>query len=222
LGNGQSGQGVRARMLKLYTWATPNGRKVSVMLEELGLSYEVHSVNITKGEQLRPEFLALNVNNKIPVLVDTDREQGDSVVLAESGAILIYLAEKLGSALLPANGARRASTLQWLMFQMGGVGPMFGQLHHYRRYAANETYGLARYQAETRRLYAVLNAQLDASPYLNGEAFSIADIAIYPWVARHELHDLDWETVPHVRRWFDAVGARPAVRRGMDVPATPA
>jgi GSH-dependent disulfide-bond oxidoreductase len=209
-------------MLKLYTWATPNGRKVSIMLEELGLSYEVHPVNITKGEQLRPEFHALNVNNKIPVLVDPEGEGGDGLVLAESGAILIYLAETHGSALLPANGLSRASTLQWLMFQMGGVGPMFGQLHHYRRYAANETYGLARYQAETRRLYTVLNARLDTSPYLNGDAFSIADIATYPWVARHELHDLDWEAVPHVRRWFDEVGARPAVRRGMDVPATTA
>ncbi|MFL9861857.1 glutathione S-transferase N-terminal domain-containing protein [Paraburkholderia sediminicola] len=209
-------------MLKLYTWATPNGRKVSIMLEELGLAYEVHSVNITTGEQLRPEFLALNANNKIPVLVDPEDERGDRLVLAESGAILIYLAEKTGSALLPASGLRRASTLQWLMFQMGGVGPMFGQLHHYRRYAANETYGLARYQAETRRLYSVLNARLEASPYLNGDAYSIADIASYPWVARHELHDLDWKTVPHVRRWFDAVGARPAVRRGMAVPAIPA
>jgi GST-like protein len=209
-------------MLKLYTWATPNGRKVSIMLEELGLSYEVHAVNITKGEQLRPEFLALNVNNKIPVLVDPEGDRGDHLVLAESGAILIYLAEKHASALLPANGSRRASTLQWLMFQMGGVGPMFGQLHHYRRYAANETYALTRYQAETQRLYKVLNARLGAAPYLNGEAFSIADIATYPWVARHELHELDWETVPHVRRWFDAIGARPAVRRGMDVPATTA
>jgi GST-like protein len=209
-------------MLKLHTWATPNGRKVSIMLEELGLSYEVHPVNITSGEQLRPEFLALNANNKIPVLVDPEGEQGDRLVLAESGAILIYLAEKTGSALLPANGSRRASTLQWLMFQMGGVGPMFGQLHHYRRYAAKETYGLARFQAETRRLYAVLDARLAEAPYLNGDAFSIADIATYPWVARHELHDLDWTTVPHVRRWFDTVGARPAVRRGMAVPATAA
>ncbi|MFM0008081.1 glutathione S-transferase N-terminal domain-containing protein [Paraburkholderia dipogonis] len=206
-------------MLKLYTWATPNGRKVSIMLEELGLSYEVHPVNITSGEQLRPEFLALNANNKIPVLVDPEGDRGAPLILAESGAILIYLAEKTDSALLPANGSLRASTLQWLMFQMGGVGPMFGQLHHYRRYAATETYGLARFQAETRRLYTVLNTRLEASPFFNGDAYSIADIAIYPWVARHELHDLDWKTVPHVRRWFDTLGARPGVRRGMSVPA---
>jgi GSH-dependent disulfide-bond oxidoreductase len=205
-------------MFDLYTWATPNGRKISVMLEELGADYVIHPVDITKNDQFRREFLALNRNNKIPVLVDSEGPDGAPLVLAESGAILIYLAEKFVSPLLPKGPAERSRTMQWLMFQMGGIGPMFGQLHHFRRYASDQTYALGRYQKEVHRLYGVLNAQLAESDFLNGSAYSIADVATYPWVDRNALHDIGWSVYPHVKRWFDAIGDRPAVRRGMAIP----
>ena len=203
-------------MIDLYTWGTPNGRKVSVMLEETGLPYRVHPVDITKGEQFRPEFVALNPNSKIPAIAD-DEGPGGPISLFESGAILIYLAEKTGQ-LLARDPRRRAETLVWLMFQMGGVGPMFGQAHHFLRAAPEPVpYGIERYTKETRRLYGVLNKRLGEVAYLAGE-YSIADVATFPWVARHEWHKVALADFPNVARWYDAISARPAVARGMRVP----
>ena len=204
--------------MELYTWATPNGRKISILLEELGVAYKVHPVNIQTDEQFAPAFLALNPNNKIPVLVDPDGPGGGPLVLSESGAILVYLAEKFPSPLWPTDPRKRAIVLQWLMFQMGGIGPMFGQLHHFRRYASRETYSLARYEKEVHRLYAVLDQRLREAAFLGGAGYSIADIAAYPWVARFQLHGLEWDRVPSVERWYAELSARPAVVRGMNVP----
>lgn len=205
-------------MIDLYTWTTPNGRKISIMLEELGLPYRVHAIDIGKGDQFKPEYIALNPNSKIPTIVDSDGPDGSPLRLMESGAILIYLAEKSGR-LLPKSGSGRYAVLEWLMFQMGGIGPMFGQVHHFVR-AAKEAvpYAIERYGKETRRLYGVLNARLERGEYLAG-SYSIADIATYPWVARHEWHKTDLDDFPHVKRWFDAISGRPAVQRGMKVPA---
>ncbi|HEV2549698.1 MAG TPA: glutathione S-transferase N-terminal domain-containing protein [Stellaceae bacterium] len=203
-------------MIDLYTWGTPNGRKVSVMLEETGLPYRVHPVDIAKGEQFRPDFVALNPNSKIPAIVD-DEGPGGPISLFESGAILIYLAEKTG-LLLARDPRRRAETLVWLMFQMGGVGPMFGQAHHFLRAAPEPVrYGIERYTKETRRLYGVMDKRLGEVAYLAGE-YSIADVATYPWVARHEWHKVALADFPNVARWYDAISARPAVTRGMRVP----
>jgi GSH-dependent disulfide-bond oxidoreductase len=202
-------------LIQLYTWATPNGRKVSIMLEECGLPYAVNPVDITRGEQFRPGFVALNPNGKIPVIVDED----GPLTVFESGAILIYLAEKTGR-FLPAAGPERHAVLQWLMFQMGGVGPMFGQLHHFRRFApAPVPYAQERYATEVRRLYGVLDARLGAVPYLGGNDYSIADMATYPWVARHEWQEIDLKQFPNVEGWYERLGQRPAVQRGMAVPA---
>ena len=204
-------------MLDLYTWTTPNGRKVSIMLEELALPYSVHPINIGKGEQFAPDYVAINPNGKIPSLVDPDGPDGAPVAMMESGAILIYLADKTGRLLSKA-GSGRYVALQWLMFQMGGVGPIFGQVHHFLRAAKEPVpYAIERYTKETRRLYGVLNARLQAHEYLAGE-YSIADIATYPWVARYEWHKTNLADFPHVQRWFDAISARPAVQRGMKVP----
>jgi GSH-dependent disulfide-bond oxidoreductase len=203
-------------MIELYTWGTPNGRKISIVLEELGLPYNVHPVNIMTGKQLTAEFLSLNPNNKIPVIQDSDGPDDHPITLFESGAILVYLADKT-QRLLPASGAARYKTLQWLMFQMGGIGPMFGQMHHFRRNAAEQVYSLDRYKTETHRLYQVLEGTLAKSEFVAGDEYSIADIAIYPWVARFELHDIDWASIPHVKRWYDTLGSRPAVMRGMEV-----
>ena len=207
-------------MITLHTWSTPNGRKISIALEELGLPYEVRPVHIGNDEQFAPAFLKLNPNHKIPVIQDDEgpgAAPGQPFVLFESGAILIYLAERTGK-LLSSEPLERYLTLQWLMFQMGGVGPMFGQRHHFRNNAPHEKYGIERYTRETHRLYKVLDGQLAESKYLAGNDYSIADIATYPWVARWEWHELDWATVPHVKRWFDELGQRPAVQRGMAVP----
>jgi GSH-dependent disulfide-bond oxidoreductase len=203
-------------VIDLYTWGTPNGRKVSVMLEETGLPYRVHPIDISKGEQFRPDFVALNPNSKIPAIVD-DEGPGGPISLFESGAILIYLAEKTGQ-LLARDPRRRVETLVWLMFQMGGVGPMFGQAHHFLRAAPEPVpYGIERYTKETRRLYGVMDKRLGEVAYLAGE-YSIADVATYPWVARHEWHKVALPEFPNVARWYDAIGARPAVARGMRVP----
>ena len=202
-------------MIDLYTWSTPNGRKVSVMLEECGLPYRVHTVNIGKDEQFKPEFLAINPNNRIPAIVDPKGPEGKPLPLFESGAILIYLAEKTGSFYPQKN---KYIVLQWLMFQMGGVGPMFGQAHHFMRAKKDEIpYGTERYGNEAKRLYGVLNKRLSEAAYLADE-YSIADIATYPWVARHEWHRVDLAAFPAVKRWYDTIGARPAVVRGMAVP----
>jgi GST-like protein len=210
--------GAKRRMIDLYTWTTPNGRKVSIMLEELGVPYNVHAINIGKNDQFTPDFIAINPNSKIPAIVDSEGPDGKPIPLMESGAILIYLAEKTGK-LLPADARRRSVALQWLMFQMGGVGPMFGQVHHFLRAAKEEVpYAIERYTKETQRLYGVLDARLKGREYLADE-YSIADIATYPWVARFEWHKTRLEDFPNVKRWFDAISARSAVMRGMNVPS---
>jgi GST-like protein len=205
-------------MIDLHTWKTPNGRKVSVMLEECGLRYNTHAVDISKGEQFTPQFLALSPNAKIPAIADSDGPDGLPVTLFESGAILVYLAGKTGM-LLPASDRGKYLALQWLMFQMGAVGPMFGQVHHFLRAAKQPVpYAIDRFVNEKDRLYRVLNQRLGAAEYLAGE-YSIADIATYPWVARHEWHRTELGDFPNVKRWYDAISARPAVQRGMAVPA---
>lgn len=208
-------------MIELYTHATPNGHKISILLEELGLPYHLHLVDLTKNEQLNPAFLAINPNNKIPAIVDSDGPEGRPITVWESGAILIYLTEKTGSALLPRKSAARYATLQWLMFQMAGVGPMFGQAGHFTLYAKEQVpYGIERYTNEARRLLGVLNAQLATHVWLAGDDYSIADIATFPWtnsvVRIPTIGTLDsW---PAVVRWRAALQARPAVRRGLDRP----
>jgi GST-like protein len=203
-------------MIELYTWSTPNGRKVSIMLEECGLPYNVHKINIgTNREQFAPEYLEINPNGKIPSIVDPDGPDGKPIAMMESGAILIYLADKTGT-FFPKKD--KYEVLQWLMFQMGGVGPMFGQAHHFMRAKKDEiAYGSERYGNEAKRLYGVMDKRLSENDYFAGE-YSIADIAIYPWVARHEWHRVDLSAFPSVRRWYDKVGARPGVVKGMAVP----
>ncbi len=205
-------------MIDLYTWSTPNGRKVSIMLEELALPYRVHAINIGQNDQFKPEFIAINPNSKIPAIVDPEGPDGKPISVMESGAILIYLGEKSGR-LIPKNARTRSVALQWLMFQMGGVGPMFGQVHHFLRAAKEPVpYAIERYTKETKRLYGVLDSRLKDREFLADE-YSIADIATYPWVARHEWHQTRLEDFPNVKRWFDAISARPAVQKGMKVPA---
>jgi GSH-dependent disulfide-bond oxidoreductase len=204
-------------MIELHTWTTPNGRKVSVMLEECGLPYTAHKVNIGQNEQFKPEFLAISPNNRIPAIVDPDGPDGKPIHLFESGAILVYLAGKTGK-FLPASTKGKYEALQWLMWQMGGVGPMFGQAHHFLRAAPEQVpYGIKRYTDEARRLYGVLDRRLAEAAYMAGE-YSIADIATYPWIARHEWHKVDLAEFPNVKRWYDTIGRRPAVARGMAVP----
>lgn len=205
-------------LIDLYTWSTPNGRKVSIMLEELGLEYRTHPINIGKGEQHSDSFLKLSPNNKIPAIVDHDGPDGKPFSLFESGAILFYLAEKHGR-FFPTDGRQRYETMQWLMFQMGGPGPMFGQVHHFFRAAPEPVpYAIERYTKETRRLYGVLDRHFSANEFLAND-YSIADIATFPWVARFEWHKVDLAEFPNVKRWFDALGKREAVQRGMAVPS---
>jgi GST-like protein len=204
-------------MIDLYTWTTPNGRKVSIMLEETGLEYRVKPVDIGKGEQFAPEFLAISPNNRIPAIVDHGGARGKPMALFESGAILLYLAHKTGRY-LPAAVEPQFTVIQWLMFQMGGIGPMFGQAHHFLRAAPEPVpYAIARYTNEAQRLYKVLDQQLRGQEYIAGD-YSVADIATYPWIARHEWHQVDLGDFPAVQQWFARVGARPAVQRGMAVP----
>jgi len=205
-------------LIDLYTWSTPNGRKVSIMLEEVGLPYEVHPIHIGEGDQFEPEFLAISPNNKIPGIVDRD----NGYKMFESGAILIYLADKTGR-LLPGMGdyLARMDVMQWLMFQMGGVGPFFGQTHHFNRFAKEKIpYAIERYVGETKRLYGVMDKRLGEVPYLAGADYSIADVATWPWVSRFDWHGLDdgLNDFPNVKRWYNEIAAREAVRRGYDVP----
>jgi GST-like protein len=187
------------------------------MLEELALPYRVHPINIGKGEQFAPEYVKINPNSKIPSIVDPEGPDGQPIAMMESGAILIYLARKTGK-LFPQADRPKYEVLQWLMFQMGGVGPIFGQVHHFLRAAKEPVpYAIERYTKETRRLYGVLNDRLKDHAYL-ADGYSIADIATYPWVARFEWHKTDLNDFPHVKRWFDAISARPAVQKGMNVP----
>jgi GSH-dependent disulfide-bond oxidoreductase len=200
-------------MIDLYTWSTPNGRKVSIMLEECGLEYAAHTIDIGKGEQFKPEFLKISPNNRIPAIVD--RENGRS--LFESGAILMYLAEKTGK-FWAQDADTRWRTIEWLMWQMGGIGPMLGQVHHFVKYNAGKApYAEERYLKEAHRLYGVLDRQLGEGPYIVG-AYSIADMAIWPWISRFEWQTIDLNAYPNVKRWYMAIAARPAVKRGYDVP----
>ena len=203
-------------MIQLYTWGTPNGKKASIMLEEIGMPYEVHPINIGQGDQMKPEYLAINPNNKIPSIIDPDGPGGKPFTLFESGAILMYLAEKSGK-LWPADMRQRYTVIQWLMFQMGGVGPMFGQANYFYRLEEKNLQAIDRFKKEALRLYNVLNQALGEREYLAGE-YSLADIATYPWVGRHEGHHVKLEDFPHVKRWFDTISARPAVQRGMEIP----
>ncbi|MBL8328764.1 MAG: glutathione S-transferase N-terminal domain-containing protein [Rubrivivax sp.] len=204
-------------MIEVYSWATPNGHKVHVMLEECGLPYRAHPVNIGTGEQFAPEFLAISPNNKIPAITDPEGPDGRPISLFESGAILLYLASKTGR-FLPEGTRERFEVLQWLMFQMGGVGPMLGQAHHFRLYAPEKIpYAIERYTNEARRLYGVMDRRLARSRYLGGESYSIADIAVFPWLRSWKNQGIDWADHPHLKGWFDEVAARPAVQRGVEV-----
>jgi GST-like protein len=203
-------------VIDLYTWATPNGRKISIMLEECGLPYTVHPIDIGKDEQMAPAFLKISPNNKIPAIVD--RDTGQSVF--ESGAILIYLAEKTGRFWPQAPAAARIATLEWLMVQMGGVGPMLGQVHHFLQFNPGKApYAEERYHKEALRLYGVLDRRLADHAFLAGDDITIADLATWPWIARFEWHRIDWASFPNVRRWYLDIARRPGVQRGYDVPA---
>lgn len=208
-------------MIDFYTWTTPNGRKVAIMLEETGLAYEVHPINIGKLEQFAPDFLKISPNNKIPAIVDRGGD-GGAISVFESGAILIYLAEKTGKFLAP-KGAQRAAALEWLMFQMASIGPMFGQLTHFNLHAPEKIpYAIERYTNEALRLMGVLEKRLGEASYMAGD-YSIADIATYPWVkpvfeVMAKQRPDDFADKENIRRWLDAIGARPAVQRGMHIP----
>lgn len=201
-------------MIELYTWSTPNGRKVSIALEELGLEYAVHAINISKGDQFSAEFTAISPNQKIPAIVDTD----SGIRLMESGAILLYLAEKTGR-LLPRDTAKHWETVQWLMWQKGGLGPMLGQAHHYLKFnPGKSTYAEERYRREAQRLYGVLNRQLAGREYLACDEYTIADIASWPWVSRFEFQHIDLCEYPNVMAWYLRISERPSVRKGYSVP----
>lgn len=202
-------------MIRLYTAATPNGYKASVTLEEMGLAYETHALKLNELEQKQPWFLAINPNGRIPAIVDT---QNDDFAVFESGAIMIYLAERSGSPLLPADFKGRSRVIQWLMFQMGGLGPMMGQANVFFRYFPEKIQpAIDRYQGETRRLLGVLDSHLAANEYLAGD-YSIADIANFCWARTHNWSGVEIEDLPNLRRWIDAIAARPAVQKGLTVP----
>ena len=203
--------------IDLYTWNTPNGRKISIALEEMGLPYKVHPINISKDEQFAPAFLKISPNNKIPAIVDPDGPGGKPVSVFESGAILLYLGEKTGK-LLPMDWGPRIPVLEWLMWQMGGFGPMPGQVHHFiaLENEQDRRYGLERFSKETLRLYGVLDRRLADREFVAGD-YSIADIAILGWAWRHERHKVSFDNFPNVGRWYDALMARPAVKRGFEV-----
>ncbi|WP_149536988.1 glutathione S-transferase N-terminal domain-containing protein [Siccirubricoccus phaeus] len=207
-----------AAPIDVWTWPTPNGHKVHILLEELGLPWRVVPVNIGAGEQFRPEFLAITPNHRIPAIVDPEGPAGKPFALFESGAILLYLAEKAGSALLPPAPEARYRCLQWLMFQMGGVGPMFGQYGHFANYAAEKLpYAIERYTSEVARLHRVLEKRLAESAWLAGPDYSLADIATFPWIRNPERRGIDLAHYPALQRWHDAIAARPAVQRGVAV-----
>ena len=200
-------------MIDLYTWSTPNGRKVSIMLEEVGLPYRVHSINITKDEQHAPDFLKISPNNRIPAIVDQD----NGMALFESGAILMYLADKTGK-LWPQVGDAKWRVVEWLMWQMGGAGPMLGQVHHFVKYNKGKSqYAEERYSNEAQRLYGVLDRRLADHEYVAGD-YSIADISIWPWISRFDWQEVDLSQYPNVLRWYKAIAARPAVEKGYHVP----
>lgn len=204
-------------MITLYTWATPNGKKISILLEELGLPYKAVPVDIGAGDQFKPEFLAISPNNKIPALVDSDGPDGQPIALFESGAIMVYLAGKTGQ-FLGETDRDRFEVLQWLMFQMGGLGPMLGQAHHFRLYAPEPIeYAINRYTKEAHRLYGVLETRLasQSSGFLAADAYTIADMACWPWTASHKNQGVALEDYPHVKDWYERIAARPAVQAGI-------
>ncbi|MGP1398034.1 MAG: glutathione binding-like protein [Inquilinaceae bacterium] len=204
-------------MIDLYTWPTPNGFKVSILLEEVGLPYTVHAIDIGAGDQFKPDFLRISPNNKMPAIVDQEGPGGKPYSLFESGAILMYLAEKTGK-FWPQTHPEKYDTIQWLMFQMGGVGPMLGQAHHFRAYAPEKIpYAIDRYTKEAGRLYRVIDKRLGESEYLAGETYTIADIATFPWTRSIERQGHAAEDYPNFKRWFDIIAARPAVQRGLQV-----
>ncbi len=204
-------------MIELYTWPTPNGHKVHIMLEELGMPYNVHPININKGDQFQPDFLKISPNNKMPAIVDTDGPGGKPYSLFESGAILMYLAEKTGK-FMPAEMGAKYRVVEWLMFQMGGVGPMFGQAHHFRDYAPEKIpYAIDRYTNEAGRIYRVLDTRLAASRYLAGDDYTIADIATFPWARNPARRGQEEKDFPNLMRWIEEIEARPAVQRGLEV-----
>lgn len=203
--------------IELFTWATPNGRKISIALEELELPYTIRKIDLRTEAQFEPEFLRISPNGKIPAIVDHEGPNGAAISLCESGAILIYLAEKCGR-LMPTDSRTRYEMLQWLMFQMGSIGPMFGQAHHFRKFLDKEVpYAIRRYTDETRRLYGVLERRLSVTEFVAGE-YSIADIAIFPWVARYPWQGVELDEFQSVQRWFNGIAERPAVIRGRAVP----
>lgn len=204
-------------MIDVYSWATPNGHKVHIMLEETGLKHRIHGINIRTGDQFKPEFLKISPNNRIPAIVDHDGPGGKPLALFESGAILLYLASKSGK-FLPEDLHERWHCLQWLMWQMGGVGPMFGQANHFRRYAKEKIpYATERYTSEANRLTNVLDKRLGEARFIAGNAYTIADMAIFPWMRNAESRGIDMKLYPNAQRWFDEISARPAVQRGLKV-----
>ena len=204
-------------MIEVYSWATPNGHKVHIMLEECALPYKAIAVDIGSGDQFRSDFLAISPNNKIPAIVDPDGPDGQPISLFESGAILLYLAGKTGR-FLPGSTRAKYEVLQWLMFQMGGVGPMLGQAHHFRIYAPQKIpYAVERYSNEAKRLYGVMDKRLARSRYLGGAEYSIADMATFPWLRSWKNQGIAWDDYPHLKGWFDEIAARPAVKRGVEV-----
>jgi len=204
-------------MIDVYFWITPNGYKITILLEELGWKYNVIPVNIGKGEQFKPEFLKINPNHRIPAIVDHDGPGGKPIAMFELGAIMMYLAEKSGFRFMPADMAARYDVIQWLMFQMANVGPMLGQAHHFRRYAPEQIpYAVDRYTNEAHRLYSVIDKRLAEAPYLAGD-YSIADMATYPWLRPYKWQGQDLDEFPNLKRWYLAVRARPGVQRGLAV-----
>lgn len=208
-------------MIAVHSWATPNGHKVHIMLEEcgqqLGRDWQVHAVNIGAGDQFKPDFLAISPNNKIPAIIDPNGPGGQPISLFESGAILVYLASKFGR-FLPTGDRERFKVLEWLMFQMGGVGPMLGQAHHFRLYAPEKLeYAINRYTNEAKRLYGVMDRQLAGQEWIAGNEYTIADIAIFPWLRSWQNQGIDWADFPNLKDWFDRIAARPAVQRGVAV-----
>ena len=203
-------------MIDLYTWHTPNGRKVSIMLEEIGIPYNVFSINIAKDEQFQPHFLKISPNNRIPAIIDKDN---NGYSLFESGAILMYLAEKSGKLLNFSDKDEYYRTIEWLMWQMGGVGPMFGQVHHFVKYNKGKSeYSEQRYSKEAKRLYGVMDKILEQNQYIAGKSYSIADISIWPWTARFDWQEIDLNEFPNVTRWYKEMVERPAVQKGWLVP----
>ena len=204
-------------MIDVYSWATPNGHKIHIMLEECGLSYRAHPIDIGKGEQFTEEFLAISPNNKIPAMTDSDGPDGKPITLFESGAMMVYLAGKTGK-FLGKTDRERFDTLQWLMFQMGGVGPMLGQCHHFRIYAPEKIeYAINRYTNEAKRLYGVMDKQLAKSAFIAGKNYTIADMAIWPWLRNWKNQGVEMGGYPHLAKWFELIGQRPAVQRGVTV-----